>query len=261
MTPLCSSTVPLTNNGPTPTLSDKEGVRDLRRRKRKLHDGQRPAVGYVRVSTETQVSEGVSLEAQRARIEAWVEANSCELRGVHVDAGLSGGRADNRPALQAALAEVCRQKGALIVYSLSRLARSTKDAILIAERLERAGADLVSLSEAIDTSSAAGRLFFRLMAAMAEFERDVVAERTRTALAFKRSRGERVSRYAPFGYRFEAGQLVPNPEELQAAERARTLRATGLTYRGVVEALNRERVPCRGRRWHVSTVYAILSAA
>jgi DNA invertase Pin-like site-specific DNA recombinase len=83
----------------------------------------------------------------------------------------------------------------------------------------------VSLSEAIDTTSAAGRLFFRLMAAMAEFERDVIAERTRAALAYKRARGERVSRYAPFGYLLKAGQLVPNPAELQAIERARTLRA------------------------------------
>ena len=61
----------------------------------------------------------------------------------------------------------------------------------MAERLEKAGADLVSLTEAIDTTSAAGRLFFRLMAAMAEFERDVVAERTRSAMAYKRGRGER----------------------------------------------------------------------
>ena len=111
------------------------------------------------------------------------------------------------------LSQVCRERGALVVYSLSRLARSTKDAILMAERLEKAGADLVSLSEAIDTTSAAGRLFFRLMAAMAEFERDVIAERTRTALAYKRSRGERVSRYAPFGYLLKAGELVPSRAE------------------------------------------------
>ena len=180
---------------------------------------------------------------------------------VHVDAGLSGGRADNRPALQAALTQVCRERGALVVYSLSRLARSTKDAILIAERLEKSSADLVSLSEAIDTTSAAGRLFFRLMAAMAEFERDVIAERTRSALAYKRGRGERVSRYAPFGYRLKAGQLVANGKEQEAAERAHTLRASGLSYRAVVDELNRERVPCRGRRWHLSTVHAILNAA
>jgi DNA invertase Pin-like site-specific DNA recombinase len=233
----------------------------LRRRQKKLPAGLRPVIGYLRVSTEGQASDGVSLDAQRASIEAWTEAGGCELKDVHVDAGLSGGRADNRPALQDALAQVCRRKGALVVHSLSRLARSTKDAILIAERLEKAGADLVSLSESIDTTTAAGRLFFRLMAAMAEFERDVVAERTRTALAFKRSRGERVSRYAPFGYRLKGSQLVRDKAEQRAIERAKALRVSGLTCRGVVETLNREGIPCRGRRWHLSTVHAILTAA
>jgi site-specific DNA recombinase len=117
---------------------------------------------YLRVSTAGQVTEGVSLEAQEARARRWAE---------------------NRPGLQAALTEVCRTKGALVVYSLSRLARSTKDAISIAERLERAGADLVSLSEKIDTTSAAGKMLFRMLAVLAEFERDLISERTWGAMA------------------------------------------------------------------------------
>src|ERR1051326_7091589 len=97
------------------------------------------AVGYVRVSTEGQASEGISLDSQRGRIASWAEANGYTLAAVLTDAGISGKRADNRPGLQSALAEVCKGGGALVVYSLSRLARSTKDAIGIAERLERAG--------------------------------------------------------------------------------------------------------------------------
>src|SRR4030042_578154 len=81
-------------------------------------------VGYCRVSTAHQVDEGVSLEAQQARIVAWAQANGYQLLGVHVDAGLSGGKAANRPALQAALEEVCRERGALVVYSLSPLPRA-----------------------------------------------------------------------------------------------------------------------------------------
>src|ERR1700722_7189304 len=105
------------------------------------------AVGYVRVSTEGQAQEGVSLDAQRAKIEAWTKLNGYELHAVHVDAGLSGGRADNRPALQRAIDEACQLKAALVVYSLSRLARSTRDTLGISERLDRAGAGLVRLSE------------------------------------------------------------------------------------------------------------------
>jgi DNA invertase Pin-like site-specific DNA recombinase len=81
----------------------------------------------------------------------------------------------------------------LVFYSLSRLARSTKDAIAISERLSRAGADLVSLSEKIDTTSAAGKMIFRLLAVLAEFERDLISERTKAALSVKREKRERIS--------------------------------------------------------------------
>ena len=90
------------------------------------------AIGYIRVSTEKQANEGVSLEAQEARIVSWCKANDYELVKVYVDAGISGKRMDTRKELLAALASL--KKGmALVSYSLSRLARSTKDALAIGE--------------------------------------------------------------------------------------------------------------------------------
>ena len=115
------------------------------------------AVAYVRVSTEDQAQEGVSLAAQRSKLRAWCDLHDHDLITIHEDAGISGASAEKRPGLQAALNEACRKKAVLLVFSLSRLARSTMDALLISERLERAGADLVSLSEKIDTTTAAGR--------------------------------------------------------------------------------------------------------
>lgn len=93
------------------------------------------AIGYARVSTDGQVADGVSLDAQQTRLRAWCEANDYSLIGLHVNAGLSGYRCDNRSGLQTALSDVCKEQSALIVYSLSRLARSTKYAIAISERL------------------------------------------------------------------------------------------------------------------------------
>src|SRR5690349_10651862 len=111
---------------------------------------------YVRVSTTIQALEGVSLDAQEAKARAWAITNGYGVGDVFSDAGISGKRAANRPGLQSALRQVCAARGnVLVVYSLSRLARSTKDAISIAERLDKAGADLVSLTERIDTTSAA----------------------------------------------------------------------------------------------------------
>ena len=152
------------------------------------------AIGYIRVSTATQADNGVSLDAQKDKIKAWCKANGYRLDTVFSDRGMSAKRADNRPQLQKALNEVCKsRKAALVVYSLSRLARSTKDAIGIAERLDKCGADLASINEMIDTTSSMGRFFFRTMASLGELERDQVSERTRDALAYKKAKGERIS--------------------------------------------------------------------
>ena len=217
------------------------------------------AVGYCRVSTAGQASEGVSLEAQRARIKAWAQANGYEVRGVHVDAGLSGGRADNRPALQAALEEVCREHGALVVYSLGRLARSVKDTLTIGDRLDAAGADLVSLSENIDTTNAAGKMVFRMLAVLSEFERDLVVERTTMALDHKRSRGERIGEI-PFGSRVGADGTHLEEDRFEQAilRRLRGLRDSGLSVRAIAEALNAQGVPARNGRWHHNSVWRAL---
>ncbi len=151
------------------------------------------AVGYIRVSTAGQVDCGVSLEAQEAKLRAWATLHDRELISVQCDAGISGKRADTRPALQEAIRLACQHRVPLVVYSLSRLARSTLDAITISEKLRRAKADLVSLTEQIDTTTASGRLFFRLMSSMAEFERDLTAERTKAALQHLWSQRRRIS--------------------------------------------------------------------
>lgn len=221
------------------------------------------AVGYVRVSTERQASEGVSLEAQEARLRAWAVGQGLTLASVHVDAGLSGGRADNRPGLQAALSEACRLRAPLVTYSLSRLARSTKDALSIAERLDRAGADLVSLSESIDTTSAAGKMVFRMLAVLAEFEKDLVSERTTSALAFKRRQGERISGKIPYGYRLEAGQLVAVEEEQSAVRLMIELRDAGLSLRAIAEELERRQIKRQNGAhvWPSNVVLMILRRA
>ena len=228
-----------------------------------MKSNAKAAVGYVRVSTERQASEGVSLEAQEARLRAWATANGLTLAAVHVDAGLSGGRADNRPGLQAALAEACRLRAPLVTYSLSRLARSTKDALSIAERLDRAGADLVSLSESIDTTSAAGKMVFRMLAVLAEFEKDLVSERTTSALAFKRRQGERISGKIPYGYRLEAGQLVAVEEEQAAIRLMLKLRADGLSLRKIAEEIERREIRRQNgaRVWPSNVVLMILRRA
>jgi site-specific DNA recombinase len=207
---------------------------------------------YTRVSTAGQAIEGVSLDAQQAKAKAWAEANGYQLGGLYSDAGISGKRATNRPGLQAALREVCAGRGnVLIVYSLSRLARSTQDAIAIAERIERAGADLVSLTERIDTTSAAGKMVFRMLAVLAEFERDLVSERTTAALRYKASKGERVGEI-PYGYSLagDGVKLTVNAEEQARCEELRKLKAEGMSWQQIAEDLNARGITTKkGRAW------------
>ena len=215
------------------------------------------AVGYVRVSTEGQAQEGVSLEAQAARVSAWALAHGRTLAGMHVDAGLSGKRADNRPALQAALMEASRLHCPLVVYSLSRLARSTKDAIAISDSLQKAGADLVSLTESIDTTSATGKLFFTLLAALGQFERDLTSERTSAALQHMKAQGLRVGQ-VPYGWQVsvdDATRLQPRDDEQATIARVRGLRAEGLSLRAVAARLTAEGVATRtGGAWQAQQI-------
>ena len=217
------------------------------------------AIGYVRVSTEGQAQDGVSMAAQEAKIRAWAELNDAEAVTLFRDAGLSGKRADNRPGLQAALGAVSKGD-ALLVYSLSRLARSTKDTITIAERLDKQGADLVSLSEKIDTTSAAGKMVFRMLAVLSEFERDQVSERTRMALAHKRANGEKTGGDVPFGFRLRDGHLVPHKRERKAIALIHDLRAKGYSLRSIAGELesNGYRTKTGRKHWNPKTISTII---
>jgi len=220
------------------------------------------AIAYVRVSTAGQANDGVSLEAQTARIAAWCFANGYEQAETFIDAGMSGKRADNRPELIKAIAAACESGGVLVVYSLSRLARSTKDTIEIAERLGKSGADLVSLTEKIDTTSAAGKMVFRMMAVLAEFERDLVSERTTTAMAHKRTKAERISRHIPYGFTLAADgvSLVRDEQEQKTLGVVAALRERGLSLRKIAAELAKRGFRTKSGRneWTHSTVQGIL---
>lgn len=241
------------------------------------------AVAYFRVSTDEQAESGVSLDAQQAKVRAWCVANDVPLDQADVfvegeamgggpGKGKSGGRADNRPALQAALDRVCGCGGVLVFYSLSRLARSTRDTLDIAERLDKAGANMVSLSERIDTTSASGKMVFRMLAVLAEFERDLIRERTRDALQHKIRKGERCGKVR-FGSVIDEGDprrskktgspsaLVPCPDEAEAVALMKGMQAEGRSLRSIAAELDRLGIPTKEGRpgWHHSSVKRILS--
>lgn len=198
------------------------------------------AVGYVRVSTEDQAAEGYSLDAQRAKLAAYAFANDLELVATFADEGLSGKRADNRPALQSALAAMkAGEATALVVVKLDRLSRSTTDVLDFVERSGREGWALHSLAEKLDTASAMGRFVVTVFAALAQAEREVIGERTRAAMSHMKANGLRVGA-VPFGFDLAADgrTLVANAAEKAIIAEAAALKAAGLSLRRVAEELN-----------------------
>jgi len=206
--------------------------------------------GYLRVSTDEQATSGLGLEAQQAALERHAERSGARLR-LFVDAGASGGSRNGRPGL-AALLEAARSGAvdSVAVVRLDRLARSTADALAIAGELEQADVPLVDLSAPVADGTAFGRFSFVLRASVAQLERDLISERTRSALAALRARGVRLGGSQPQG--------IADPDRLALVASIRRLRADGASFRAIADTLNGQGIrTARGRTWHASTVRAL----
>lgn len=199
-------------------------------------------VVYLRVSTRQQAEEGVSLDAQRRKAELYAELHDLELVDVIVDAGESAKSLD-RPGLQAALEMLRRDNAeALLVVKLDRLTRSVVDlGTLVGDYFSdksRHGATLLSVSDQIDTRTAAGRLVLNVLMSVAQWEREAIGERTSVAMRHMRSEGRYTGGKAPYGYQLDAdGQLITNVEEQAAIHTARRLRNNGLSLRAISDKL------------------------
>ena len=216
------------------------------------------AIGYIRVSTEQQANEGVSLEAQKAKIAAWCVTNGYELVNVFVDAGISGKSMDKRPGLQDAM-KALKKGMALVSYSLSRLARSTKDALSIGETVAKRKADMVSLSEQIDTTTAAGKMMFQMLAVLAEFERNLVAERTTNALQHKKATNQKYTNITPYGFEAIEGRLVQVQAEAAIVAEIQAARASGNTLQSIADTLNGRGIPTKtGKTWQPATIHLLM---
>ncbi len=146
-------------------------------------------VFYVRVSTNEQ-----TVAPQLDALEAYATARGLDVVDVYTDEGISGSK-DRRPALDEMMAKAKRRSfDAIAIVKLDRLARSTRHLTQLAAELEALGVDLIVVDQGIDTSTPAGRLLFNVLAAIGEFELDLVRERTKAGLAAARRRGKRLGR-------------------------------------------------------------------
>jgi DNA invertase Pin-like site-specific DNA recombinase len=221
------------------------------------------AVLYARFSPRPNAEDCDSVEKQLERCRAYSLGHGYTVVAEHHDKDLSGARADNRPGLQNAIAADCKRKAVLVVYSLSRLARCTRDAIDLATSLSAAGADLAVIQENVNTRSPMGRFVFILFSALAELEREQVAERTSTAMLRHQAKGRRMTRpdRCPYGWRpdpADSTRLVEDADEQATIARIREERRHGRGLREIARRLDLAGIPCRAGRWSHTTIRSIL---
>ncbi|HYW45190.1 MAG TPA: recombinase family protein [Bryobacteraceae bacterium] len=219
------------------------------------------AVGYARISKQNE--RGVSLESQIAKIRAMAEVQGAELVDVIVDDGESA-RSLERPGMLRLLALADSSLvSAVIIAKLDRLTRSVKDLAELLERFSRRDVALVSVAESLDTATASGRLVMNLLISVSQWEREVIGERTRQALQFKKSLGQRIGGI-PYGFQLapDGKHLEPTAAEQFVLTRIRLLRSQGYSLRAIAHNLNGDGYTTRkGTAWHHVYVDEMLKAA
>ena len=229
-------------------------------------DLTKTAIGYVRVSTQEQATEGVSLDTQRDKLRSYCKSNGIRLVDIVSDEGISGSTLE-RPGLQAALRMIRRGRAnTLIVAKLDRLSRSLRDVCaLVGDYFTDERYHLLSCCGMVNTHSAAGRMLMMNLANFNEFERAMISERTRETLQHMKAQGIRLGP-APYGYELsnqldDKGRrvLVPRASEQEIIARLATAQASGIGFSDIARQLNAEGVHARrGGEWTGRFASAVL---
>jgi site-specific DNA recombinase len=215
---------------------------------------------YIRVSTEEQAKEGYSIDAQKQRLTEFVRSQGWEIYEFYIDDGYSAKDLE-RPNVQRMIKDIRSKKfDIVLVYRLDRLVRSVINLHELLQLFDKHDVKFKSATEMFDTTSAMGRFFITLVGAMAQWERENLAERVKMGMSQKHAEGGRNGAVAPFGYDLVDGQLIVNPIEAEIVKRIYTLYRQNNGALAIAKRFNREGVPKRETgRWNYNAVYYILT--
>jgi len=222
------------------------------------------AVIYCRVSTAGQVEQGVSLEAQEERLRAYCHMQGLDIEAVFLEEGVSAAKPLHVRPLGSKVVAMTKAGTVqhVVALKLDRLFRSSVDALSVTNEWDKAGValHLVDMGgQSMNTASAMGRMMLTMMAGFAQFERDLISERTVAALQHKKAHG-RVYGPVPFGKDRNGDALEVNEDELSILEKIRLWREQGLSYWKIAGRLNSQGIRGKGGgQWYAASVRYVLN--
>jgi len=220
---------------------------------------------YGRVSTEEQAMEGFSIRAQVEKLKQYVSAKSWSIYDVYLDEGISGKNMTARPAINRLIEDIkAGHVKNVLVFKLDRLTRSVADLVYLIELFKTYGCAFNSLCESIDTSTASGRMFVKIIGIFAEFERENIGERVRMGKERKAKEGYTTAcRVMSYGYDREFGEKVQRINETEAAIVRRIFEMyvnQNMSLSGITAILNQENIPSkRGNKWNTGVLINLMT--
>lgn len=215
---------------------------------------------YARVSTEEQVSEGYSINAQKELLQEYAKTRNIQIVDEYIDEGRSGKSIEGRPEMQRLLKDARDNKfDTVITYKLDRLARKTRDSLDIVETLERHNVQLMSYSENIDTTTPGGKMFYTLISSFAEMERSTIIDRVKMGMNQRAKQGKWNGGIV-LGYDVIDKELVINEKESAIIQEIFDLANRGHGFKKVAYMLNKKGYKTKkDRDFSIATVKGILN--
>lgn len=223
--------------------------------------GTRKVVGYIRVSTDNQVEDGMGLEIQEETIRKYCKDKKYELVKIYNDPGESGATIEKRPGLLNLLAEAKEKKfEKVIVAKLDRIARDTFATLWIEKELKKYDIDLFSIAEPYRWDDPAQKVFLQMISVFAEFEKARITERLVSGRIKKFDKGGYAGGNLSLGYKTVEGELQVDPQEAETVRMIKKLRKQGLSMQRIAQRLNNEHIATKrgGKSWYASTVRSVL---
>jgi len=219
---------------------------------------------YARVSTEEQAQEGFSIRAQQQKLKEYANVKDWSVYDIYLDEGISGKNLTERPAITRMIADIkAGHVKNVLVFKIDRLTRSTADLVYLIDLFKERDCAFNSLMESIDTSTASGRMFIKIIGIFAEFERENIAERTRVGFERRAREGyTTAAKFASYGYDRAKGQKIQTIN-VNEAENVRMIFDMyvnqGMSLSGIAKSLNLREIPTKNNSfWTSATVRAVL---